>query len=120
MKRTLLAFPLLAALALPLRAGDPPVVVDVYKSATCGCCGGWEAHLRAAGFTVRSHVVDDVSATRDELGMPSAYASCHTARVGKYLVEGHVPPPTCAACWLNIRKTPSGWPRPACRPVPPA
>lgn len=91
MKRTLLAFPLLAALALPLRAGDPPVVVDVYKSATCGCCGGWEAHLRAAGFTVRSHVVDDVSATRDELGMPSAYASCHTARVGQYLVEGHVP-----------------------------
>ena len=90
MKHVLLAFPLLAALALPLRAGDPPVV-DVYKSASCGCCGGWESHLRAAGFTVRSHVVEDVSATREKLGMPSAYASCHTARVGKYLIEGHVP-----------------------------
>ncbi|MDR2093138.1 MAG: DUF411 domain-containing protein [Azoarcus sp.] len=85
-------FLLAAALILPLSlwADDPPVV-DVYKSATCACCGGWEKHLRAAGFTVRSHTVDDVSAMREKLGMPRNYASCHTARIGKYLVEGHVP-----------------------------
>jgi hypothetical protein len=85
-------FSLAAALILPLSswAGDPPAA-DVYKSATCGCCSGWEKHLRAAGFTVRSHIVDDVSAMREKLGMPQKYASCHTARIGKYLVEGHVP-----------------------------
>ncbi|MDR1062410.1 MAG: DUF411 domain-containing protein [Azoarcus sp.] len=91
-RRTLLVLPLAATLVSPptLRAGDLPAV-DVYKSASCGCCGGWEAHLRAAGFTVRSHTVDDVSAMREKLGMPRDYASCHTARIGKYLIEGHVP-----------------------------
>ncbi|MDR2260654.1 MAG: DUF411 domain-containing protein [Azoarcus sp.] len=87
---SLFAFPLIAMLAPPLRADEPPVV-DVYKSASCACCGGWEKHLRAAGFTVRSHAVEDVSAMRAQLGMPQEHASCHTARIGKYLVEGHVP-----------------------------
>ncbi|MDR1462456.1 MAG: DUF411 domain-containing protein [Azoarcus sp.] len=95
-RRVLLVFSLAAAFALSLPlspslwAGDPPAA-DVYKSASCACCGGWEAHLRAAGFTVRSHIVDDVSAMREKLGMPQGYASCHTAKVGKYLIEGHVP-----------------------------
>ncbi|MDR2366140.1 MAG: DUF411 domain-containing protein [Zoogloeaceae bacterium] len=85
-------FSLAAAPILPLSLrADDPLAADVYKSATCGCCGGWEAHLRAAGFTVRSHIVDDVSAMREKLGMPRNYASCHTARIGKYLIEGHVP-----------------------------
>ncbi|MDR2032680.1 MAG: DUF411 domain-containing protein [Azoarcus sp.] len=86
----LLALPFIALLALPLRADDPPVI-DVYKSASCGCCGGWEKHLRAADFTVRSHAVEDVSAMRAQLGMPREHASCHTAKIGKYLIEGHVP-----------------------------
>ncbi|MDR3212967.1 MAG: DUF411 domain-containing protein [Azoarcus sp.] len=91
MKRPALpALLLLAVLALSSCASDKPVV-DVYKSASCGCCGGWEAHLRAAGFTVQSHAVDDVSAMRERLGMPEVHASCHTAKVGQYLIEGHVP-----------------------------
>ncbi len=72
-----------------LASGQP--VLDVYKSPYCGCCGAWEQHMAAAGFTVRSHPVQDVPAQRQKLGMPEAYGSCHTARVGGYLIEGHVP-----------------------------
>lgn len=66
-------------------------VVDVYKSPYCGCCGKWVEHLQQNGFQVRSHDVEDVPATRRALGMPDAYGSCHTAKVGGYLIEGHVP-----------------------------
>lgn len=80
-----------ALLALGARAASPLPVVDVYKSPTCGCCGAWADHMRRAGFEVRLHVVDDVPAARKRLGMPDAYGSCHTATVGGYVVEGHVP-----------------------------
>jgi hypothetical protein len=80
-----------AVLALPPAWAGDTLVIDVYKNAACGCCGGWEKHLQEAGFTVRSHPVDEVSATRRKLGMPQAYASCHTAKIGRYLIEGHVP-----------------------------
>jgi hypothetical protein len=65
--------------------------VDVYKSPYCGCCSKWIDHLKAAGFEVRSHDVSDVPAARQQLGMPEQFGSCHTAKVGGYLVEGHVP-----------------------------
>ncbi|MDD5384466.1 MAG: DUF411 domain-containing protein [Gallionella sp.] len=66
-------------------------VVEVYKSAQCGCCKAWAEHLQKNGFTVILHDVSDVPAARKKLGMPSQYGSCHTAKVGQYLVEGHVP-----------------------------
>ena len=66
-------------------------VVEVYKSAQCGCCKIWAEHLQKSGFTVILHDVGDVPATRKKLGMPSQYGSCHTAKAGQYLVEGHVP-----------------------------
>lgn len=69
-------------------AGD---LVDVYKNPSCGCCGKWVEHMQKAGFTVRTHDVADVSSDRVRLGMPERYASCHVAKVGGYLVEGHVP-----------------------------
>jgi hypothetical protein len=81
---------LIALFAIPVLADNLPTV-DVYKSPYCGCCGAWEQHMRDAGFTVQSHLVQDVSVSRQALGMPKAYASCHTARVGRYLIEGHVP-----------------------------
>lgn len=65
--------------------------VEVFKSPSCGCCGKWVDHLKANGFEVRTRDVTDVPAARKRLGMPDAYGSCHTARVGGYLVEGHVP-----------------------------
>jgi len=72
-------------------AGQALPVVEVYKSAQCGCCKAWAEHLQKNGFTVILHDVGDVPAARKKLGMPSQYGSCHTAKAGQYLVEGHVP-----------------------------
>ncbi len=85
---------MLCALALCLSlpaAAQPLPVVDVYKSPQCGCCTDWAEHLRKSGFKVVLHNVNDVPATRKDLGMPARYGACHTAKVGNYLVEGHVP-----------------------------
>lgn len=69
----------------------PTVEVEVYKSAQCGCCKGWAEHLQKNGFKVVLHDVNDVPEARKQLGMPSQYGSCHTAKAGQYLIEGHVP-----------------------------
>lgn len=66
-------------------------VIDVYKSPTCGCCVKWIDHLKANGFTVRSHDSHDMARHKERLGIPAGYASCHTAEVGGYVIEGHVP-----------------------------
>ena len=67
----------------------PPVLV--HKSASCGCCGAWVDHLRDAGFTVRVNVTEDMNPIKERLGVPYGKGSCHTAEVGGYVVEGHVP-----------------------------
>lgn len=66
-------------------------VVDVYKNPACGCCGKWVEHLKQNGFEVKVHEMADVSSERQRLGMREQLASCHTAKVGNYVVEGHVP-----------------------------
>ena len=76
--------------AWPIMA-QPLPVVDVYKSPQCDCCKAWAEHLQKNGFTANLHDVDDVPGTRKKMGMPNRYGACHTARVGQYLVEGHVP-----------------------------
>ena len=70
----------------------PPAVV-VYKSASCGCCSSWVEHLRANGFQVEAQNVDDARLliVAKEAGVTDALSSCHTAKVGGYVVEGHVP-----------------------------
>jgi hypothetical protein len=75
------------------RARDDTNTLVVYKSATCGCCKNWVEHMRHAGFTVVVHDTDDVQPVKDESGVPTALRSCHTALVGKYVIEGHVPAP---------------------------
>lgn len=65
--------------------------MTVYKSPSCGCCVEWVKHVRAAGFTVREVNTDDLGAVKREMGLPPRLASCHTAVVGSYVVEGHVP-----------------------------
>ncbi|MFO8238531.1 MAG: DUF411 domain-containing protein [Prochlorococcaceae cyanobacterium] len=65
--------------------------MDAYRSASCGCCKGWLDHIRAAGFTVRDHVVEDLAAIKRNEGVPGELASCHTATVAGYVIEGHVP-----------------------------
>ncbi len=75
-----------------LRAPAPAApTVTVYKSASCGCCGKWIAHLREAGFTVIAYDTDDLVSVRSNMGVPFRLGSCHTARVGNYAIEGHVP-----------------------------
>lgn len=65
--------------------------VLVYKSPTCGCCNGWVEHLEAAGFTVDARDVRDLMSVKRDAGVPTPMSSCHTAIVGGYVVEGHVP-----------------------------
>lgn len=92
MKRRLLLQAMLAgSLGMHLVANAALPVIDVYKSASCGCCEGWVAHLRKNGFTVDAHDVPDPSDYREKFGMPDALGSCHTAHVQGYALEGHVP-----------------------------
>jgi hypothetical protein len=86
-----LALSALAWAALPAVATTALPAVEVYKSPYCGCCGAWAEHMKAAGFAVNVHLVDDTTAMRKRLGLPDTYGSCHTALVGGYAVEGHVP-----------------------------
>ena len=75
---------------LPGSAMAEPVPVEVWKSPTCGCCNDWIVHLEANGFSVKSYDLGN-SEAREALGMPVRFGSCHTALVGGYAVEGHVP-----------------------------
>ncbi|HYI47095.1 MAG TPA: DUF411 domain-containing protein [Allosphingosinicella sp.] len=88
-RAALAALPLLfATYAQGAQAGP---VVTVVKTPTCGCCSAWVAHLRRAGFQVRISDVADVAPTARRLGVPDDLRSCHTASVGGYAIEGHVP-----------------------------
>jgi hypothetical protein len=65
--------------------------ITAYRSKTCGCCGKWVDHLRAAGFKVTVHVVDSVDNAPGRDRVPTELRSCHVARVTRYVIEGHVP-----------------------------
>lgn len=91
MKNFKLGAALLYSLASITAYGQALPVVDVYETATCPCCKDWDAHMRKNGFNVRVHIVDDPSKSREKFGMPHRYGSCHTARIGNYTIEGHVP-----------------------------
>ena len=67
--------------------------LEVWKTASCGCCKDWVKHVQAAGFEVKAHDVSDDAKRqkRQQLGLPEAFGSCHTAVVDGYVVEGHVP-----------------------------
>ena len=85
----------LAAMAASVVVGSPqaasPPRVEVWKSATCGCCQAWVDHLRANGFDVKVNEVGDPAEYRAKFGMADRYGSCHTAKVDGYVLEGHVP-----------------------------
>ncbi len=70
-----------------------PVAAKVYLTPTCGCCSKWVDHMKAAGFDTASSVM--VQAELDKVAprqkVPESLRSCHTAVVGKYVIEGHVP-----------------------------
>jgi hypothetical protein len=82
-----LAAALCAGFATPAFATE----VTVYKSPTCGCCKQWVTHMQANGFTVKAHDVADIVQYKTANGVPLMLGSCHTAIVGGYVIEGHVP-----------------------------
>jgi len=81
-----------AAGGAPASAEAP--VITVYKSPTCGCCSSWVDHVKAAGFAVDVHDVDNLSDIKADAAVPANARSCHTAIVGGYAIEGHVPAAT--------------------------
>ena len=89
-RRMLLAgLPLLFVAARAGAQAGP--AIHVVKTPTCGCCSDWVTHLRQAGFRVTVANVPDVTPTARRLGVPDDLRSCHTASVGGYAIEGHVP-----------------------------
>jgi hypothetical protein len=82
-----------ALLPLVNRAGamESPTKITVYKDPNCGCCTKWVAYLRDAGVQTEVHDRGDMDALKDSLGVPVALRSCHTAVIGRYVIEGHVP-----------------------------
>lgn len=83
---------LVALVPLATARAAQNTAIDVFRDPSCGCCGRWIDHLRQNGFSV--NVVDtvDMKRIKKAVGVPSDLASCHTAKVAGYVVEGHVPP----------------------------
>ena len=96
-RKLFVALAVVVAAAVPVVQGQTQRTagpsVDVFKSATCGCCAKWVEHMRNAGFTV--HVSDlaepELQKIKARYGVPASARSCHTARVEGFTVEGHVP-----------------------------
>jgi hypothetical protein len=74
----------------PFAKATVGIPMEVWKDPQCGCCADWVALMIQAGFTVKVNDVGN-AARRTALGMPKKYGSCHTATVGGYVIEGHVP-----------------------------
>jgi hypothetical protein len=89
-RRGFLKVAAIAAFA-PRAMGQQQPLVEVWRSPTCGCCGGWVKHLQREGFATKVNMVDDTAPVRAAAGMPEKLGSCHTAKVGGYVIEGHVP-----------------------------
>lgn len=79
-----------AALMLPVTAMAADTLT-MFKDPNCGCCSAWAAHMRAAGFDVDVKNSADMQQVKSALGVPGQLASCHTATVNGYVIEGHVP-----------------------------
>lgn len=82
------ALSLMSSLSPALAAGEE---VTVYKDPNCGCCSKWADHMRSEGFKVKEIPTPKMGEVKREAGLPAALSSCHTAKIGGYIVEGHVP-----------------------------
>ena len=87
----------LALVLLPLKAAAPATalpaspLLTVYKDPDCGCCKSWVEYMRKHGFRVDAKDTRDMDQVKVNLGVPQSLVSCHTALVGGYIIEGHVP-----------------------------
>ena len=93
MKKHTLALGLVATLGFSSAAlaGGAAQSIHVYKSPTCGCCDDWIDHLEDNGFEVTATNSNNMGKIKAEAGLLPGLGSCHTARVGDYTIEGHVP-----------------------------
>ncbi len=82
---------LLAALPGAALIADDLPIMDVVKTPSCGCCKVWIDMALASGFEVNVTDTTDYAGMKKDAGVPRRLVSCHTARVGGYVVEGHVP-----------------------------
>ena len=73
------------------KTAEETVPITVYKSPTCKCCNKWVQHLEDNGFNVNTVNKIDMKSIKSKEGVPRQLASCHTAVVGNYVIEGHVP-----------------------------
>lgn len=96
-RRTMMGIVLAAVPAAACSRPAKLAEINVYKSPACGCCGAWVSNLETSGLTVVVHNLDDVTPIAVKAGVPDNLRSCHTAIVGGYFVEGHVPA-------LDVRK----------------
>ncbi|EON91900.1 metal-binding protein [Marinobacter lipolyticus SM19] len=85
------AFGLSTLVSTPLLAAEGTESIHVYKSPSCGCCSDWVDHLEENGFDVDVTETNDLNQIKIDAGLTPALASCHTAFVGDYVIEGHVP-----------------------------
>src|SRR5574340_1101423 len=76
---------------LPRAHAQFATTMTVYMSPACGCCEEWQKQMRASGFRLEISKVGDVTPVKQKLGVPEPMWSCHTATVGNYVIEGHVP-----------------------------
>ena len=95
MRRILLTSVLAAALQFggPAVAEQKSAFVEVWKSASCGCCTGWVKHMQSAGYDVKANnaALGILAKIKRQAGLSPDLQSCHTAKVGGYVIEGHVP-----------------------------
>lgn len=87
------ALPVAASLVLSRYASAAEALpkMTVHRDLACGCCGGWIEHVKAAGFSIDEIEVANLVPLKTKLGVPVELSSCHTAEIGGYAIEGHVP-----------------------------
>ena len=86
-----LAFAAFLALPAQFAYASDTQILEVWKDPNCGCCQAWVDHLKEAGFEAKIHETAAMSSVKTMNRVPDQLASCHTARVGGYVIEGHVP-----------------------------
>jgi len=95
---------ILAWFAAAAAYADTLPEVLMHKDPNCGCCSAWAEHLAANGFMVKTVATDDMQSVKRRFAVPQRLTSCHTARVGNYVIEGHVP---AAAIKRLLREKPA-------------
>jgi hypothetical protein len=91
LNRRAVLFGLLGAATPAFVRAKDKLQMTVYKDPSCGCCGAWLEHVKKAGIDANVVEIRTIEAVKKRFGIPDALTSCHTAEIGGYVIEGHVP-----------------------------